>query len=168
CRAAVIGGAVLLAYGHAMAAEVPQVRPHPERDFTTYEPTANATRIDPSEAPKIDGSLSDPAWAKAEIIDEFYQVDPFAGRPGSQTTIARFLYDENTLYVGIYAYDTEPDKIVATVKARDGRVDVDDGVRIYLDPELTRRNAYYFEMNSLGSRVDALIQNNQTYIQTWN
>jgi hypothetical protein len=57
---------------------------------------------------------------------------------------------------------------VATVRARDGRLDTDDGVRIYIDPELTRRNAYYFEMNALGSRVDALIQNNATYIQTWN
>ena len=54
------------------------------------------------------------------------------------------------------------------MRARDGRLDTDDGVRIYLDPELTRRNAYYFEMNALGARVDALIQNNATYIDTWN
>ena len=99
--------------------EVPQVRPHPQRDFNTYEPTARATRITAGEAPTIDGDLSDPVWAKAEIIDEFYQVDPNAGEPGSQPTVARFLYDDNTLYVGIYAYDSEPDKIVATVKARD-------------------------------------------------
>ena len=167
-RAAVIAGALVLTLGNALAVEVPQVRPHPQRDFNTYEPTARATRITAAEAPTIDGDLSDPVWAKAEIIDEFYQVDPNAGEPGSQPTVARFLYDDNTLYVGIYAYDSEPDKIVATVKARDGRLDVDDGVRIYLDPELTRRNAYYFEMNPLGSRVDALIQNNQTFIDTWN
>ena len=151
-----------LAMGQAFAVEVPQVRPHPPRDFNNYEPTARATRITSAEAPTIDGDLSDPVWAKAEIIDQFYQVDPQAGAPGSQPTIARFLFDDNTLYIGIYAYDSEPNKIVATVKARDGRLDVDDGVRVYLDSELTRRNAYYFEMNALGSRVDALIQNNQT------
>ena len=167
-RAAILLGAVPLLSGNALGAEIPQPAPHPERDFNTYQPVARATRIEPGEAPKIDGDLSDPAWAKAQIIDEFYQVDPDAGQPASQVTVARFLYDDNTLYVGIYAYDREPDGIVATVRARDGRLDTDDGVRIYIDPELTRRNAYYFEMNALGARVDALIQNNSTYIQTWN
>ena len=123
-------------------------------------PTARATRIPNGEAPTIDGDLNDPAWAKAEVIDEFYQVDPNAGQPATQPTIARFMYDDENLYVGIYAYDSEPDRIVATLQARDGSLDVDDRVRIYIDPELTRRNAYYFEMNALGARVDALIQNN--------
>ena len=78
------------------------------------------------------------------------------------------MYDDENLYVGIYAYDSEPDRIVATLQTRDGSLDVDDRVRIYIDPELTRRNAYYFELNPLGARVDALIQNNSTYIATWN
>ena len=168
CGVAAVLGAMLLASGNALGAAAPQPAPHPVRDFNTYQPTGMATRIDAGEAPTIDGDLSDPAWAKAQIIDEFYQVDPDAGQPASQYTVARFLYDDTNLYVGIYAYDKEPDKIVATVRARDGRLDTDDGVRIYIDPELTRRNAYYFEMNALGARVDALIQNNVTYIQTWN
>src|SRR5262249_33248415 len=55
-----------------------------------------------------------------------------------------------------------------TIRARDGNVDVDDGVRIYIDPALTRRDAYYFEINPLGARVDALLQNNVTYLPKWN
>ena len=154
--------------GGAHAAEIPTVGPFPPRDFTTYSPTARATRIPNDQAPVIDGNLSDPAWANAEIIDEFYQVDPNAGELASQPTIARIIYDDEYLYIGIYAYDSEPDRIVATVQARDANVDVDDGVRVYIDPELTRRNAYYFEMNALGARVDALIQNNNTFLSTWN
>jgi hypothetical protein len=137
-------------------------------DFATYQPTGVATKIQSGEAPAIDGDPSEPVWQKAKAIDEFYSVDPIAGVPAGQRTVARFLYDENTLYVSIYAYDTEPDKIVATVRARDGNVDVDDGVRIYIDPGQTRRNAYYFEMNALGARVDALIQNNSVYLVKWN
>jgi hypothetical protein len=166
--AAVLGGEGALLPGSAWGAEIRMPAPHPERDFSTYQPTARATRIESGEAPGIDGDLSDPVWSKAQIIDEFYQVDPDAGQPASQVTVARFLYNDNTLFVGIYAYDREPEKIVATVRARDGRLDTDDGVRIYIDPQMTRRDAYYFEMNPLGSRVDALIQNNSTYIQTWN
>ena len=161
-------GLPLLLGGGAHAVEVPTVGPFPPRDFNTYSPTARATRIPNDQAPVIDGDLSDPGWANAEIIDEFYQVDPEAGQVGSQPTIARFMYDDENLYVAIYAYDSEPDRIVATLQTRDGSLDVDDGVRIFIDPELTRRNAYYFEMNALGSRVDALIQNNNTYISTWN
>jgi hypothetical protein len=161
-------GGVTLQFCGAHAAPVPTVGPFPPRDFTTYSPEARATRIPNDEAPTIDGDLSDAAWAKAQVIDEFYQVDPNLGQPGSQPTIARVMYDDENLYVGIYAYDSEPDRIVATVQARDGNVDVDDGVRIFIDPELTRRNSYYFEMNALGARVDALTQNNNSYISTWN
>jgi hypothetical protein len=165
---AVCGCVLLHLCASAFAVEVPALGPFPPRDFTTYSPTARAVRIPNEEAPTIDGDLSDPAWARAELIDEFYQVDPAVGQPGSQPTVARFMYDDENLYVGIYAYDSEPDRIVATLQSRDGSIDVDDGVRIFIDPELTRRNAYYFEMNALGSRVDALIQNNNTYISTWN
>ena len=161
-------GVLALHAARALAAETSEVRPHGPRDFDNYIPRSVATRIDPTEAPVIDGDPSEPVWQKAQLIDEFYQVDPKPGLPASETTHARFLYDDNNLYVSIYAYDREPEKIVATIRARDGNVDVDDGVRIYVDPELTRRDAYYFEMNSLGARVDALLQNNNTYLPKWN
>jgi len=77
------------------------------------------------------------------------------------------LYDENDLYIGIYAYDREPEAIVATNKSRDGNLGVDDTIRIYLDPLNTRRDSYYFEMNVLGARQDALIQNNNDFIREW-
>jgi len=81
-----MGGVSLQVCG-AHAAPVPTVGPFPPRDFTTYQPTARATRISNGEAPTIDGDLNDPAWAKAEIIDEFYQTDPDVGQPPTQPTI---------------------------------------------------------------------------------
>ena len=57
---------------------------------------------------------------------------------------------------------------VASTQTRDGMLGVDDTVRIYLDPQNTRRNSYYFEMNALGARVDSLIQNNTDYLKEWN
>jgi hypothetical protein len=165
----IVGASAICGFlGVAAAAEIPTPAPHPARNFNTYSPTGVATRIAASEAPVIDGDPSDAAWAKARPIDEFYEVDPNPGEPATETTIARFLYDDNNLYVSIYAYDREPDKIVATVMARDGNLDVDDGVRIFIDPGLTRRDSYYFEVNALGSRVDALTQNNSAYFVKWN
>src|SRR5262249_32869083 len=68
---------------------------------------------------------------------------------------------------GIHVIDSEPDKIIANVKTRDGNINRDDNVRIFLDPYMTRRNAYVFELNPLGARTEGLTQNNQTYLTNW-
>ena len=111
---------------------------------------------------------SDPVWAKAQAIDEFYQIGPDPGQPATKRTVLRFLYDADNLYVAIYAYDSEPDKIVATNQTRDGNLGVDDVLRLYLDPLNTRRNSYDFEVNALGARIDALLRNNQDRLKEWN
>ena len=137
-------------------------------DFTTYVPTGRATRIEETEAPTIDGLLDEAVWEKAQIIDEFYQLDPDVGQPGTQRTELRILYDRENLYVGIYNFDTEAHLISATNRTRDGNLGVDDSVRIFLDPLNTHRNAYFFEVNAAGARQDALIQNNQEFFKEWN
>jgi hypothetical protein len=162
----IAAGALLLFDGSAWSAEAPM--PAPLRDFTTYMPTAMATRIEVADAPVIDGDLSDPVWQKAQAITEFYQTDPNEGAPASERTDVRFLYDANNLYVHVYAYDRTPDRIRGTSMNRDGNFGGDDTVRIYLDPLNTRRNAYQFVMNSLGGRLDQLIQNNTDFIREWN
>lgn len=140
----------------------------PARDFTTYIPTARATRIAISEAPRIDGDLSDPVWQKGEPITEFYQIDPDPGRPASERTDVRILYDDNNLYVYIYCYDRTPNLVRSTSMNRDGNFGGDDTVRVYLDPLNTRRNGYQFVLNPLGGRLDQIIQNNSDFIREWN
>jgi hypothetical protein len=131
----------LLWLGYASGAEIPSSTTPPVRDFNSYQPTGKATRIDSTEAPMIDGDLSDPVWTKAEAIDEFYQLEPDVGQPATERTVMRVLYDADNLYISIYAYDSEPDKIVATNLTRDGNLGVDDVLRLFLDPLNTRRNS---------------------------
>ena len=140
----------------------------PARDFSSYVPSGEATRIDASEAPAIDGLLDDAAWSKAKVIDEFYQLDPDSGAPGTEKTELRILYDNENLYVGIYNYDREPHLISNTQRGRDGNLGADDSVRIYLDPLNSRRNSYFFEVNAAGAKQDALIQNNSDFFKEWN
>lgn len=137
------------------------------RDFPTYRPSTVATRIDSKDAPKIDGDISDAVWNKAPAIDEFYQLEPREGQPGSEKTVVRILYDENNLYFQMRAYD-DPKALTAKVKVRDGEIDKDDIFRIYLDPNMTRRDAYIFEVNALGARREGLIQNNSNVLYEWN
>lgn len=131
-------------------------------------PSVAAVRIDKTEAPTIDGDLSDPVWEKAAVIDRFIQKGPNPGEPGTERTVVRILYDENNLYFGVYNYDSQPDAIIARSMSRDGPLYTADSFVIQLDPGQTRRNAFSFEVGASGGRVDEVEQNNTEEIDQWN
>lgn len=137
-------------------------------DYSGYTPRVAPTRIDTAAAPRIDGDLSDAAWAEAAVIDAFLQVLPVEGAEPSQRTRALLMYDERHLYVAIYAYDDEPEKIVRNLLERDPRLQDDDGVRILIDSFGTNRDSYFFGTNANGARLDALTENNSTFRGEWN
>ena len=126
-----------------------------------------AVRIAPAEAPVIDADLSDTAWVKAAVIDDFTQRSPNPYEPATERTVVRILYDENNLYFSFYNYDSRPDQIVVRNMQRDGQVYTSDSVMIYLDPGQTRRNAYNFEIGASGGRTDQLELNNTEELTEW-
>ena len=130
-------------------------------------PTAVAVRIDATEAPVIDGDLSDPVWAKATVIDRFIQKRPNPGMPATERTILRILFDENNLYFAIYAYDSQPERIIPGTLQRDGDLGAANSIVLLIDPGLTRRNAYGFEVSASGARRDELEQNNTVELPEW-
>jgi hypothetical protein len=130
-------------------------------------PTISAARIEPSQAPSIDADLSDPAWANATVIQDFKQKEPVQGAAPTERTVVRIMYDENNLYVGVYAYDSQPDQIIARAMARDGELFTGDNIGITLDPGLTRRNAYSFDVGPSGGRADSLLLNNANDLDEW-
>ncbi len=56
--------------------------------------------------PVINGILDDEAWQSGSWSGEFIQNEPYNGRPESQKTEFKILFDDNNLYVAIKAYDT--------------------------------------------------------------
>src|SRR4051812_33704598 len=62
----------------------------------------------------LDGKLDEAAWSAATPITNFTQVDPDEGKPASQRTEVRFLFDDDALYVGAKMYDTDGAKAVMT------------------------------------------------------
>jgi hypothetical protein len=130
-------------------------------------PSASATRIDASQAPAIDADLSDPAWANATVIQDLKQREPTPGAAPTERTVVRIMYDENNLYLGVYAYDSEPDQIVSRAMARDGDLFTGDTIGITLDPGYTRRNAYSFDVGPSGGRGDQLLLNNSEDLEEW-
>lgn len=150
------------------AANAPSASAQPASPFSPGNGLrANAVRIDTSEAPLIDADLSDVAWAKATVISDFRQKEPVTGAPPSERTELRILYDENNLYFGVYAYDRDPSGIILRSMERDGPIFTGDMIGVNLDPGLTRRNAYAFQIGPSGARADALFLNNAEDLSEW-
>ncbi len=110
--------------------------------------------------PQIDGILNDPSWLKAPVISNFTQVRPNEGHAPSEKTEIRFLYDANFIYIGVRAFDSEPEKIVARLMQRDISLRSEDRIRLTFDTFLSHRNGYYFAINPRGARRDGLVDPN--------
>lgn len=104
----------------------------------------------------IDGSLSETAWSSASTIGELVQRQPDTGSAPSERTDVMLLRDEDNLYVGVYAYDAQPDRVIGTQMLRDGAMGSDDRIEIVLDTFRDQRSAFYFATNPAGALVDGL------------
>jgi hypothetical protein len=107
---------------------------------------------------KVDGVLSEPAWKDAPVIDWLVQREPLEGKPATERTEVRVLYDDDFLYIGFLCFDGEPDKIVANEMRRDADLESNDYVEVFIDSYHDSRNAFYFATNPLGAEFDALIR----------
>ena len=115
--------------------------------------------------PVIDGRVNDTIWDSGAKIDEFYQREPNEGEPLSEKTEVFILYDNNAIYFGIKCYQ-DPETIAAKEMLRGAALKYDDRVHIILDTYLDGRNAYFFEVNPLGSIGDGLISDNGRQMNT--
>ncbi len=120
-----------------------------------------------SGALQLDGSVSELAWARADSIDDFTQSDPAEGTPGSERTVVRFLRTREGLWIGIVAYDREPDRISRAQLRRDAEFDSDDHVRIMLSPMRDRRTGVLLTVNANGFQHDADIVNFENENAGW-
>jgi hypothetical protein len=104
----------------------------------------------------IDGVLEEPAWGAAPKIGDLVQRQPEPGQAPTERTDVTLLYDEDNLYIGVMAYDSEPDRIIGTQMARDASLGSDDRIEILLDTFRDQRSAFYFATNPSGALVDGL------------
>jgi len=132
-------------------------------------PEVNIMRLPEGvEAPSIDGALDDAAWSRASAIGALVQVEPVAGALPSQRTEVLLCYDSRNIYLAVRCYDDEPESVRATQRRRDAWLDPDDRVEFLLDPFLSRRNAFWFQVGAGGSKGDALItKNGSNFNKEW-
>jgi len=105
--------------------------------------------------PVLDGQLDEDVWLEAAVIDQFVQQEPTEGDPATERTLVRLLYDAQTLYIGVEAYDSQASGVIATEKRRDSpRLLEEDNFQIILDTFHDRRSGYMFVTNPLGAKLE--------------
>ena len=149
-----VRGAVVLALATATSA-------------AAQEGTARAVRLPADVKIGLDGHLAEAVWATAPAISDFRTREPLEGADPSERTEVRILWDDDALYVGVMAWDAEPDRIVARIRQRDQLMTGggygglgfagDDGIALIFDPFDDDRNGVVFATNPNGAFFDALL-----------
>lgn len=103
----------------------------------------------------LDGSLDEPAWRDAAVASHFIQNDPREGEPATFDTEVRILYDDEAVYIGVFAQDDEPGRIIVSDLKKDFNTSTSDGFSVILDTFRDERNGYRFTTNAAGAKWDA-------------
>ncbi len=136
-----------------------------EAVFAAEEPRVRVTWVDVP--PVLDGRLDDDAWQGVPVIDRFTQAFPDEGEPVTERTEVRIVTDGETLFFGVRLHDSEIDRLLLNRGKRDDRLLWDDRFNVILDTFHDHRNGYFFQVNAIGQRRDALIEGSN-FENDWN
>jgi hypothetical protein len=113
------------------------------------------SRAVPATSPiRLDGKLDEAAWAAAPATTEFTQINPDEGRPASERTEVRILFDADALYIGVRAFDRGP--VTARLGRRDMPLGDSDWFGVMIDSYHDHRTAFGFDVNPAGVQRDEI------------
>ena len=104
----------------------------------------------------LDGELNESVWKTSPTIGALTQRQPNPGTTPTERTDVTLLRDADFIYIGVVAYDSEPDKVIGTNMARDAALRSEDSLEIIFDTFRDQQSAFYFATNSVGALVDGL------------
>ena len=106
---------------------------------------------------KIDGVFSEADWQQARWQSDMVQHEPQNGSSPSQRTEFAVLYDDQNVYVAIFARDSVPGKIENRLSRRDEREG--DLVAVEFDSYNDKRTGFMFLVSAAGVKSDAIDTN---------
>ncbi len=149
------GLVTIAAVGLLIAASNPTPVTAQSASSAVNRPTAQAVYTEAS--PVIDGRLDDPAWEAAPILSDFIQNVPLDGRPSTEHTEVRILYDDEALYIGATLHDTNPAGIVPGESRRDADLTDADAFLVLLDTYHDGQNGFVFGTTPAGIEYDGQV-----------
>ncbi len=137
----------------------------------TFAPPVEPLKLGASRAAgplRLDGRLDEGDWARARVTSPFVQADPAQGKPSTEATEARVLFDDDYLYVGVEARDRDG---VAGLRVPDLRRDFDfgnhDAIVLVFDTLRDGRTATSFQVNPYGAQGDLQALDDALYETAW-
>ncbi len=148
-RAAAAGASFILSLAAAVAAAQTAGPASPRPQTEAYALTR---------APVLDGDvLGDPAWQNVVPASGFWQIQPAEGRPASQKTEVFVGFTDESLYIGVIAWDDNPAGIIVTDSRRDSALDNTDSFQVVIDGLYDRQNGFVFGTNPAGIEYDGQV-----------
>jgi hypothetical protein len=119
---------------------------------------------------RMDGNLNEPEWKLAVPATDFIQRLPQTGKPATEITEVRILYDQHNLYVGADCFDSAGTEGITIKDIRPDFYTLDsDGFQVVFDTFDDDRNCFLFGVNPAGARFDMQIGSDGTASNTaWN
>ena len=105
-----------------------------------------------AEAITIDGKLEEPAWQKAQLLQDFAVF--WQNRKPKTATKARLLWDDKYLY---FAADMEDSDLYADVKEHNGRTWENDVFELFFKPSRDKLSYYEFQVNALNTQLELFL-----------
>ena len=118
-----------------------------------------ATAVEVTESPTVDGRLDESVWRQAGAMTGFTQRVPFDGQAASERTEVRVIFDDQALYVGVWAFDSRADAITYGERIRDYEVNQSDAVVFVLDTYNDDQNGFVFGTTPTGIEYDGQVAN---------
>jgi hypothetical protein len=116
----------------------------------------------------VDGRLDETEWQQAVPATGFVQRDPDEGKPATEETEIRILYDDDAIYVGARMFDREPARIARRLTRRDGDTEgIADAIIIGFDPHHDHLTGAAFQVTAAGSQFDEILDNDEDSDSTW-
>lgn len=128
--------------------------------------TISAYHLSESAEIIIDGHLNEGAWKNAEHRGGLLEKEPFPLIPMSEETEFAILYDDENLYIGVWCWDSEPNKIICQLSPRG--TSTPDNVNLFIDSFHDHRTGYKFSVSPMGVQVDELRYNDVKRDLDWN
>ena len=92
-------------------------------------------------------------------MTDFVQREPFDGQPASERTEVRMVFDDEAIYIGVWAWDEDADAIIPGDRIRDTEVSESDAVLLAFDTYHDYQNAFVFGTTPAGIEYDGQVAN---------
>jgi hypothetical protein len=125
-----------------------------------------AASIGEAAGPRIDGELDENIWSLGTWQGDFIQQFPRSGRPATERSYFKILYDHSNLYVAIALQDSDPNGIVDRLGSRDKHTG--DMTGFALDSYHDKRTAFEFSMSVAGQKMDLKHLGDWDFDFNWN